>query len=217
VVPGTSVPPDTHLGAQTSTYELREATKDNKRLNTQTFPSPPLYLTLFIGVPILIGVLIASRLPWLYSLNWMLKTAKRGGWLVGRTNTVAKALQWWSTPERLCFLFFVRWNRRIAVALVSFALAVLIKRVLIRKFREGIRTEPWDLFRFWLMSKLIPDGKFCGLTSILGSHYEPVSWMYRSLGAKIGQKVYWPGSGVDGIIAYDLFEVSAPTLTIFLT
>jgi hypothetical protein len=58
------------------------------------------------------------------------------------------------------------------------------------------------------MSKLLPDGKFHGLISILGSHYETVSCMYRLLGATIGKRVYWPGSGVDGVVAYDLFEVS---------
>jgi hypothetical protein len=40
----------------------------------------------------------------------------------------------------------------------------------------------------------------------VGTHYEIISVIYRLLGAKIGQRVYWPGSGLD-VVEYDLLEV----------
>ncbi len=46
------------------------------------------------------------------------------------------------------------------------------------------------------MVKLLPDGEFCGVKDIIGSHYEGISMIFRMLGAKIGKRVYWPGSGV---------------------
>ena len=40
----------------------------------------------------------------------------------------------------------------------------------------------------------------------MGTHYELISVIYRLLGAKVGKRVYWPGSGLD-IVEYDLLEV----------
>lgn len=41
----------------------------------------------------------------------------------------------------------------------------------------------------------------------LGSHYELVSMAFRAMGAKVGKRVYWPGTSIDGITAFDLLEV----------
>ena len=56
------------------------------------------------------------------------------------------------------------------------------------------------------MAKLLPGGTLGGTIGLLGSHWEYVSMIYRALGAKIGKRVFWPGSGVK-IVEYDLFEV----------
>ena len=46
-----------------------------------------------------------------------------------------------------------------------------------------------------MQSKLIPGASWGGLLKLIGSHYEIVSVVYRLLEAKIGKRVYWPGSG----------------------
>jgi hypothetical protein len=56
------------------------------------------------------------------------------------------------------------------------------------------------------MSKLLPGGNFGGVSKLVGTHYEIVSAIFRALGAKVGKRVYWPGSGLD-IVEYDLLEV----------
>ena len=56
------------------------------------------------------------------------------------------------------------------------------------------------------MEQLLPSGKLAGVPNLVGTHYELVSYIYRLLGAKIGKRVYWPGSGVD-IVEFDLLEV----------
>ena len=58
------------------------------------------------------------------------------------------------------------------------------------------------------MNKLLPNGTFRGAVGVLGKHYDYTSYLYRALGAKIGRRVFWPGSGVlvaDGM--FDLLEV----------
>ena len=57
------------------------------------------------------------------------------------------------------------------------------------------------------MSKLLPGGGLSGVARLVGTHYEIVSIIYRLLGARVGQRVYWPGSGLD-IVEYDLLTVS---------
>ena len=56
------------------------------------------------------------------------------------------------------------------------------------------------------MSKLLPGGGLSGVARLVGTHYEIVSIIYRLLGARVGQRVYWPGSGLD-IVEYDLLTV----------
>ena len=68
------------------------------------------------------------------------------------------------------------------------------------------KEHPWNRFRYWLMSKLLPGGGLSGVARLVGTHYEIVSIIYRLLGAKVGQRVYWPGSGLD-IVEYDLLTV----------
>ena len=55
-------------------------------------------------------------------------------------------------------------------------------------------------------AKLLPTGTLGGVTILVGKHYEMVSWLLRALGAKIGKRVYWPGSGVV-CYEHDLLEV----------
>jgi hypothetical protein len=56
------------------------------------------------------------------------------------------------------------------------------------------------------MQTLLPGQDLAGLTHIVGTHYAPVSWVYRALGAKVGDRVYWPGSGLQ-FWDYDMLEV----------
>jgi hypothetical protein len=55
--------------------------------------------------------------------------------------------------------------------------------------------DDWYYFRYWLMSNLISSGNLNGVSGLIGTHYEGISIIYRLLGAKIGKRVYWPGSG----------------------
>ena len=47
----------------------------------------------------------------------------------------------------------------------------------------------WNIFKHWLMSQLLPGKDLAGVTHLVGTHYDVVSWIYRMLGAKIGRNV----------------------------
>lgn len=86
---------------------------------------------------------------------------------------------------------------------------VLLKRNFIGRFRamgEAGKKNPWLLFRYWIMQRLLAGGNLGGVARLVGTHYEIISIIYRLLGAQVGQRVYWPGSGLD-VVEYDLLHV----------
>lgn len=173
------------------------------------FQSPPWQLVLFIGIPILVLVNAITLVPWYFILKCMVYSAKSGGWYVTRIDSVWHAFQWWITPNRLFYYFLLRIIRRCVVPFIRILVTIIIKWTIIGKFtpmNAYQKQRPWNIFRYWLMSRLEPGGNLGGLSRLIGSHYEYISVVYRLLGAKIGKRVYWPGSGLE-IVEYDLLEV----------
>lgn len=209
IASGTSLPSKTCIGPLSSSHELKDANVKNRKYCRQAFSSPPLYLILLLGIPILILVFAISLLPWVGILHLMIQDAKTHGWYQSDLNTVFDAFMWWSHPRRLVYYFILRIIRRCIIPFIRLFLAILIKWTLIGKFmslNELERKDPWNLFKYWLMSRLLSSNSLNGVAKLVGTHYEVISIIYRLLGSKIGKRVYWPGSGLD-IVEYDLLEV----------
>ena len=49
-------------------------------------------------------------------------------------------------------------------------------------------------------------GDLGGVAPLVGTHYEIVSHVLRMLGADVGKRIYWPGSGLD-MVEFDLISV----------
>ena len=43
------------------------------------------------------------------------------------------------------------------------------------------KSTPWNRFRYWLMSRLLPGGGLAGVAKLVGTHYEIISIIYRLL------------------------------------
>jgi acetyltransferase-like isoleucine patch superfamily enzyme len=122
-------------------------------------------------------------------------------------------ITWFMDPFRLAVIFSARIGHNIFGPLLQMAFVVLVKRLVIGTFKAGplprtFAAREWELTRRWIMNKLLPNGTFRGAVGVLGKHYDYTSYLYRALGAKIGRRVFWPGSGVlvaDGM--FDLLEV----------
>ena len=56
------------------------------------------------------------------------------------------------------------------------------------------------------MRSLLKDGTLCGAARLLGNHWGGVTACMRALGTKCGQRVFWPGSGLE-VVEYDLLSV----------
>lgn len=206
IAAGAVLPAGTCLGPLSSSYEQDDAEAHYRDYARPGFASPPAFLILLIGVPILLSVLIISYIPWYIGLKFMVHQARYFGWYDTHISTIYQVFQWWVTPQRLFFYFMLRVIRRCIVPPLKLLTVIIVKRVLIGKFvpmNTAEKLKPWNRFRYWLMSKLLPGGGLGGVARLVGSHYEVISIIYRLLGAKVGHRVYWPGSGLD-LVEYDL-------------
>jgi acetyltransferase-like isoleucine patch superfamily enzyme len=209
LAPGSVLVSGTHIGPLSSSHELQDAEGRNIKYCRPAFPSPPVWLMFCVGMPILVLVAMVSYVPWVVLLHFMVTDARTSGWYEAELTSVYGAFLWWITPQRMVYYFALRIINRCIVPPVRLLVVILIKWAIIGKFtprNTHDRHDSLHLFRFWLMSKLLPGGDLGGVTQLVGSHYEVVSIIYRMLGAKIGKRVYWPGSGLD-IVEYDLLSV----------
>ena len=209
VVAGAELLPETCIGPLSSSHEMHDADPKYRKYCRPAFVSPPVSLMLWPGIPLIGLVLLAAYLPWIWGLNLMVNTAINEGWYSGKITTVFEAFRWWVTPQRICWYFALRVIKECVVPPLKLLVVIFIKRNFIGKFtpcNEKERLEDWNLFKYWLMAKLLPGGQLGGVLKLVGSHYDVVSNIYRLLGAKIGKRVYWPGSGVD-IVEFDNFTV----------
>ena len=214
VAAGATLEPGTCLGPLSSSYEKDDAEPHYRNYCRTAFKPPPAFMILMIGCPLLLAVTCVGLVPWYFTLRYMVTEAKSNGWYEQHIHSVYHAFLWWITPQRLMYYFLLRVVRRCVVPFMRLFLVILIKWTVIGRFTPLTAEEkehPWNRFRYWLMSKLLPGGGLSGVARLVGTHYEIVSIIYRLLGAKVGQRVYWPGSGLD-IVEYDLLTVGKTTL-----
>ncbi|KAN0101457.1 acetyl-CoA synthetase-like protein [Hyaloscypha variabilis] len=147
---GSTIPPDTFIGANSSSYEMDDAAE----FNNSRKPKPHILTKLFYILPI-----------------QLLHVAVRPFVRFGLILIIKKAV-----------------NRFCGVS---------------RPISAEDQTQT-DIFRSQLLAAL---GKnLDGITKLFGKHYEFTSVAVRALGGKVGQRVYWPGTGpsIDDI---DLLDV----------
>ena len=108
------------------------------------------------------------------------------------------------------YYFSLRIIHKVVVPPFQLLAIVFIKRFVVGKFEHldsaEERARPFNAFKYWIMSELLPGGNLAGVSKLIGSHYELISMVYRALGAKVGKRVYWPGTGID-VVEMDLLDI----------
>ena len=115
--------------------------------------------------------------------------------------------RWFANPQRYPWYIAIRLARAIIAPYFYLAAVLLVKRLIIGKFKAGPRDlSQWGLMRHWLMSKLMPGGDLGKVAPLVGRNLEVVSWIYRTLGAKVGKRIWWPGESSQVIIPILLYH-----------
>lgn len=153
VAPGSTVPSGTHIGPQSSSHETDWTDPENAKYCRPAFQGPPLWLMLFVGIPILILVMVFSMIPWFIGLKFMVASAKSDGWYSADIHSVYHAFLWWITPQRLKFYFLIRIVKRCVVPFFRLFFVILIKKTFIGKFTPMSledKQSNWNRFRKYL-------------------------------------------------------------------
>lgn len=211
VAPFAAVPDNAHLGPMTSSYELSSATNHAETVqhltcNRQAFPKPFLISQMLVVAPIEFIVNTFSHLPALAVLYWMLSMP----WHQHRRfETMSDLLEWLCDVRRIPFYIGIRIVRAILAPILRMAASIVVKWLVIGKFKEGPRdvTSEWQLVRHYLAATLFSRENMEECTELLGRHYELISVLYRLLGAKVGKRVFWPGHQPVFTGEFDLLEI----------
>lgn len=207
IAPGTNLPEDVCLGVNSSSWEWKEATESNYDQMQSRIPQPHWILWVVVGLPILLGVKTLSLLPWLGAISGLrvLHHPDKGA------DMMLYLISWFANPVRVGYHFLARVMGALFTPIVYLATVIMLKFLtdaVFGKVRPGPNASRrhLDRFRMALMSKLIPQGNLIEVTGFFGAHYEMTSMIVRALGAKVGKRVYWPGTG-PSIQNFDLIEV----------
>ena len=153
IAPGTNLSDGTCIGPLSSSHELDSTEEEDRKYCRTAFSSPPIWMILLLGVPILTLVLGISLVPWYYGLKYMVWHAKTNGWYVSEIHSVHHAFMWWITPQRLKFYFLIRMIKRCIVPIVRLLFVILIKWTIIGKFQPMSGAEKqtsWNRFRKYI-------------------------------------------------------------------
>ena len=211
VAPFTTVPDHQHLGPSSSSYDVNATNAStgsalkHRSYNRQALAQPNEMWQVCVCRPILFVVNLISHLPSLLILFFMVRNLWHGQQLRDANDL----LKWLCNLERIPYFLGLRLVRALVAPIIYMLLAILVKRLIIGKFKEGPRDthSQWQLSRHYLAEKLFSREKIQDVTELIGRHYELVSIMYRLLGAKVGKRVFWPGRQPITTGQFDLIEI----------
>ncbi|EXL60860.1 hypothetical protein FOCG_00135 [Fusarium oxysporum f. sp. radicis-lycopersici 26381] len=205
VAPGTNMPPDTCLGFNSSSWEMQDASEEYRDQLPSEKPKPHWVLNLLFTMPLKLIGLFLSAVPWMAGLVGMVTTQ---GQKVNHKAPLRSSVDWFTQPNRIAYHYLALALGCLFGPLFLFGFVVLVKSVLdciFGKLKANSRSTV-DIWRANLIKTLLPEGKLHRMTSLFGQHYEATSIALRMLGAKIGERVYWPGTG-PSIGDYHLIDV----------
>ncbi|KAJ7870970.1 acetyl-CoA synthetase-like protein [Mycena olivaceomarginata] len=194
ISPGAAIPDGAVYGPHASSHD-GSAPEGFAAFNRPMIPEPNLLLKLFVAWPVILFVYFVSYIPW-FSAVWLMMYET--DILKDNLNALESVVVWFATPQRVSYHALSRIVRALVTPLLQLALGILVKRMFGLNKATSIFSQPSQLalLRRYINSHTLSKSALRSAFSILGTHYEVVSIVYRAMGAKIGRRVYWPGSGI---------------------
>ncbi|KAF8159331.1 AMP-dependent synthetase and ligase [Crassisporium funariophilum] len=191
--PGATIPDGTVYGPHASSHDA-PSPRSYAAYNRTLLSTPDWKLKVFVAWPIISIVIFISYIPWAAALFTMFdqtQIARQG------LNDMESVIYWFASPRRVLFHALSRIVRALFRPLIQLALGIVVKRALGTNVDTPSRSvSQMSLLRRYISSTLLSQQALKEAFSILGTHYEVVSVVYRAMGAKIGKRIYWPGSGI---------------------
>jgi len=191
IVPGSVLPADTEITPLGTSDDPRARNQGTRALSRALLYEPPLWLQ-GVGTVLKWALRLAALVPAMVLMHLVFAG------LVTKSGSLAAPVDLYLrlfTVRPLLGSVAVLLVTTVATPFLYLAGVILVKWTVIGRFRaEDDITRPWPMFERWLMWQLLPDGRFGGVATLLGSNFGAISVIYRLLGAKVGKRIYWPGS-----------------------
>jgi acetyltransferase-like isoleucine patch superfamily enzyme len=162
--------------------------------NSAAVPRPQGLLT-WVAIYIFLGVFtFVIYIPWFIAIYIMIQETVI---YVHGFNTLESVIWWFADPHRVLWHAVSRIMRAVVVPLLRVFLGILIKR-LMGLNRESLHagSSQWSIIRRYVNSQTLSQSALRHALDIVGPHYQLTTWIWRAMGAQVGERVYWPGSGI---------------------
>ena len=196
ISPGARLVDGTVWGPQSSSHEA-PSPDSYAAFNDASVRAPHFLLRFLIGWPIIILIRIVSYVPW-YAALFLLLSQPFSVADSDSSDSLQTILAWYAYPHRIGYHIFARIIRKIFPPMINLVLGIIVKRILGLNSPGSMRNaSQLALFRRWMTAQLLSQYRLKRAFEIIGTHYEMTSVVFRAMGAKIGKRVYWPGSGIN--------------------
>ncbi|KAJ6481523.1 acetyl-CoA synthetase-like protein, partial [Mycena vitilis] len=194
ISPGASIPPRAVYGPHASSHDA-PSPEGFAACNRPMIPEPRLLFKVCVAWPVMFLVTFIAYIPW-FTAVWLM--INETDIIKENLNALESVVDWFATPERVMWHAVSRIVRAVITPLVQVALGLLVKRLFGFNTPTSVNAKPTEiaLLRRYINAHTLSKSVLKSAFSILGTHYEVVSMIYRAMGAKIGRRVYWPGSGI---------------------
>lgn len=195
VAPGTVVPDNTCIGANSSSWETDGADEGNRDWMVSAIPGAHWALSWFVTKPILVLAWVFSLLPWFFGLLGLVIEEP-----IDTQAPLYNILMWFAGSRRVGFHYLALVLRVVFSPFILFGVTLCVKWTLDALWGPQ---QPGpakgrgqaDHWRSDLLRSLFPVKRLHDMTGLLGQHYEGTSIAVRLLGGRVGRRVYWPGTG----------------------
>ncbi|GLB07782.1 putative PKS/NRPS-like protein biosynthetic cluster [Aspergillus tubingensis] len=207
VVPGTTLPPGTCIGANSSTWEVDDADESNRDQYFARAMQPHWIWQILVVGWLQLFVHFVSELP---RIAGLLPIVSR--YPTVADNRLRHTVSWLTSRTRIGYFLLMRLYSAVAGPLAWFLAVLVVKRGLDvfcgRPKRGPLSTQrPAQKVRHAALSTIIPQGDISRLSQLVGPHYELVSVAVRLLGGRVGKRVYWPRTELKLIPDFDLVDI----------
>ncbi|CDO73079.1 hypothetical protein BN946_scf185007.g133 [Trametes cinnabarina] len=193
VAPGAVIPDGAVYGPHASSHD--EPSPDFLSQANRTVAAEPHWaLKCFVAGPLISVVKVAAHIPWFAALFVLLSQPPPPNDL---GSELERVIVWFASPNRVAWHSLVRIIRVIFPPVFQVVFGIILKRIMgLNCEGPAANASQWVLLRRYINGMLLSQDALKRAYDIVGSHYEVTSVIWRCMGAKVGKRVYWPGSGV---------------------
>ncbi|RAK93782.1 acetyl-CoA synthetase-like protein [Aspergillus costaricaensis CBS 115574] len=207
VVPGTTLPPSTCVGANSSTWEVDDADESNRDQYFARDMQPHWIWHILVVGWLQLLVHFVSELP---RIAGLLPIVSR--YPAVADDRLRHTVSWLTSRTRIGYFLLMRLYSAVAGPFAWFLAVLVIKRgldaVCGRPSRGPMnRLRSAQKVRHAALYAILPQGDISRLAQLVGPHYELVSVAVRLLGGSVGKRVYWPRTELKLIPDFDLVDI----------